>query len=109
MANKAAKEMIFKPPNCIKIITIICPLNERTVEMSIKLKPVTQLALMLVNSAVTKSKASAPAVISGSIKSVVPKAMRMIKLMINRDGGLKLKSGKRSPTFPNSKKTMIIT
>ena len=109
IANKAANEMMFSPPNCMSIITIICPLKLRTVEISIKLNPVTQLALILVNNAVTKSKDPLPAFISGSINKPVPKAINSMKLIKSNAGGVRLKSGSRSPTFPNSKNTIIIT
>ena len=107
IANNAAKEIIFNPPSCIRIITTIWPLLLSISLISIRLKPVTQLAEILVNKAVKKSNPLWPLmVISGSIKRPVPMRMSSTKLRTNRVGGLSLLLGNNSPTFPNSKPTM---
>ena len=110
MAKSAAKEMIFNPPNCINSITMNWPLPLKTVLMSIKLKPVTQLAEILVNNAVNRSSPDSPGmVISGSINKQVPSAIKTKKLKTNSVGGLSFDCGKSSPTLPNSSPTMTRT
>ena len=109
IANNAAKEIIFNPPSCISTIKTNWPLKLSTTETSTKLNPVTQLADILVNSAVIKSRCPDPAVISGSINNNVPRTIRNKKLTTNKDGALKLLLGRNSPTRPNSKPTITRT
>ena len=78
--------------------------------MSIVLKPVTQLAEILVNNAVNTSRPSFPAmVISGNINKPVPSTIKTRKLSTNNVGGLSFDFGNSSPTLPNSSPTITRT
>ena len=101
IANNVAKEMMLRPPNWISIIKTMCPFCVKYVAVSTTINPVTQQALIDVNSASKKGIIWTSLVISGIISKPAPTAMSNMKERISSLGGFTFKKDSLGLALPS--------